>query len=122
MTDSTQRDSATDNSGNSSSSCRLPLAVPITKERYSQLRAEKARRSLYEFVRQAWHVLEPQVPFVDGIHVRGISDHLQAVTENRIRNLIVNVPPGHAKSLLAAVFWPAWAWIDHPETRWLFSS
>jgi hypothetical protein len=30
--------------------------------------------------------------------------------------------PGHAKSLLVAVFWPAWAWIDHPETRWLFSS
>jgi len=30
--------------------------------------------------------------------------------------------PGHAKSLLVAVFWPAWAWIEHPETRWLFSS
>ena len=42
--------------------------------------------------------------------------------EGRIRNLIVNIPPGHAKSLLTAVFWPAWVWIDHPETRWLFSS
>jgi hypothetical protein len=21
-----------------------------------------------------------------------------------------------------AVFWPAWVWIDHPESRWLFSS
>src|ERR1017187_7356769 len=30
--------------------------------------------------------------------------------------------PGHAKSLLTAVFWPAWVWIDHPEARWLFSS
>ena len=39
-----------------------------------------------------------------------------------ISNLIVNIPPGHAKSLLTAVFWPAWVWINHPEARWLFSS
>ncbi len=74
------------------------------------------------FVRQAWHVLEPQTRFVDGIHVRAICDHLQAMTEGRLANLIINVPPGHAKSLLTAVFWPAWTWIDHPESRWLFSS
>jgi len=36
--------------------------------------------------------------------------------------LIINVPPGHAKSLLTAVFWPAWVWIDNPQTRWLFAS
>ena len=56
------------------------------------------------------------------MHVRAVCDHLQAVSEGRIRNLIVNIPPGHAKSLLIAVFWPAWVWIDHPEARWLFSS
>ena len=83
---------------------------------------EQARRRLHEFVRQAWHVLEPETPFVDGIHVRAICEHLQMVTEGRIRNLIINIPPGHAKSLLSAVFWPAWVWIDHPEARWLFSS
>jgi predicted phage terminase large subunit-like protein len=90
--------------------------------RRDSLKAEKARRRLHEFVLQAWHVLEPDTKFVDGIHVRAICDHLQAITENRLRNLIINVPPGHAKSLLTAVFWPAWAWIDHPEIRWLFSS
>lgn len=87
-----------------------------------QLKTEKARRRLHEFVGQAWHVLEPQTAFVDGIHVRAICEHLQAAAEGRIRNLIINVPPGHAKSLLTAVFWPAWVWIDHPEARWLFSS
>jgi hypothetical protein len=86
------------------------------------LKAEKARRSLHEFVRQAWHVLEPQTPFVDGMHVHAICDHLQALTEGRLSHLIINVPPGHAKSLLTAVFWPAWTWVDHPESRWLFSS
>jgi hypothetical protein len=86
------------------------------------LKAEKARRRLHEFVEQAWHVLEPQKPFVDGIHVRAICEHLQALTEGRLSNLIINIPPGHAKSLLTAVFWPAWTWIEHPESRWLFSS
>jgi hypothetical protein len=86
------------------------------------LKAEKARRRLNEFVVQAWGVLEPATPFVDGVHVGAICDHLQAITEGRLRNLIINVPPGHAKSLLTTVFWPAWVWIDHPESRWLFSS
>ena len=87
-----------------------------------RLQAEKARRRLLEFVRQAWPVLEPETRFIEGMHIAAICEHLQALSEGRIQNLIVNVPPGHAKSLLMAVFWPAWVWIDHPETRWLFSS
>ncbi len=79
-------------------------------------------RSFREFVEQAWHVLEPSTAFVPGMHVDAICDHLQAVTEGRIRDLIINVPPGHAKSLLTAVFWPAWVWIDKPQTRWVFSA
>jgi hypothetical protein len=86
------------------------------------VRAEKARRSLYEFVLQAWPIVEPATPFVNGIHVEAICQHLQAVSEGKIGNLIINVPPGHAKSLLAAVLWPAWHWISRPATRWLFAS
>jgi predicted phage terminase large subunit-like protein len=73
-------------------------------------------------VQQAWHVLEPNVEFVAGVHVDAICEHLQAVTNGRIAHLIINVPPGHAKSLLTAVFWPAWVWINEPSSRWLFSS
>jgi hypothetical protein len=81
------------------------------------LKAEKARRNLKELVIQAWPVLEPPTLFVDGIHIDAICQHLQAVTEGRIANLIITVPHRHAKSLLTAVFWPAWVWIDHPEAR-----
>jgi len=56
------------------------------------------------------------------MHVHAVCDHLQAVAEGHIRNLIINIPPGHAKSLLSAVFWVAWWWILHPEARGLFSS
>lgn len=89
---------------------------------FQRLKAEKARLSLEQFVKQAWSILEPGTQFVGGIPMEAICAHLQAITEGRIQNLIINVPPGHAKSLLTAVFWPAWVWIDHPEIRWLFSS
>ena len=80
------------------------------------LKAEKARLSLKEFVIQAWRILESK-KFVGGIHVDAICSHLQAVSEGQIQNLIINVPPRHTKSLLTAVFWPAWVWIDHPEVQ-----
>lgn len=48
--------------------------------------------------------------------------HLQAMIEGRIKDLIINIPPGHAKSLLACVFLPAWVWIKRPGYRFLFGS
>jgi hypothetical protein len=50
---------------------------------YRQVKAEQARRSLREFLEQAWPVLEPHTPFVPGIHVDAICQHLQAITEGR---------------------------------------
>jgi predicted phage terminase large subunit-like protein len=87
-----------------------------------KLEREYATRSLREFVRQAWHVVEPFTPFVPGWHIDAICDHLEAVTRGDIRNLLINVPPRHMKSLLVSVFWPAWEWIRSPQRRWLYSS
>ena len=112
----TTPDSAPKNSMKCNGSWNVP---PFQLE---MVKAEKARRSLKEFVIQAWHILEPSTEFVDGTPIDAICAHLQAVTEGRIAHLIINVPPGHAKSLLVCVFWPAWVWIDQPESRWLFAS
>ena len=46
----------------------------------SKLRAE---RSLIEFGRQAWHVIEPQEPFIGGKHIDAMCDHLQALIDAR---------------------------------------
>jgi len=78
--------------------------------------------SLYEFVRQAWHVLEPSTEYVDGWHIRTMCEHLEAVSDGRIRDLLINVPPRHMKSLTASVFWPCWVWTKNPERRWLYCS
>ncbi|HEV8176915.1 MAG TPA: hypothetical protein VGP44_04435, partial [Gemmatimonadales bacterium] len=72
-------------------------------------------------MRQAWSIVDPD-PFVDGIHIQAICEHLEAVDRGVIRNLVINVPPRHSKSLVTSVLWPCWRWIDHPETRWLCAS
>lgn len=73
---------------------------------------DKARceLSLYEYMKQAWPVLEPGVKFVDGWAVQAIAEHLQAVTEGQCTRLLINVPPGMSKSMLTNVFWPSWEW------------
>jgi predicted phage terminase large subunit-like protein len=79
-------------------------------------------QSLPEFIRQAWHVVEPATPYVHGWHLDAISDHLKAISVGHIRNLIINIPPRYMKSLSVCVFWPCWEWTDRPSLRWLFSS
>jgi predicted phage terminase large subunit-like protein len=83
---------------------------------------ELATRRLRDLVLQAWAVVEPSTPFVPGWHIDAIIEHLEAVTLGQIRNLLINVPPRHMKSLLVSVLWPAWEWIRFPERRWLYSS
>ena len=81
-----------------------------------------AERSLVEYVRQAWDVLEPATDYIHGWHVEVICEHLEAVTRGEIKNLIINVPPGCMKSLLVSVMWPTWDWIAHPHRRYLTAS
>ncbi len=79
-------------------------------------------RTLREFVRAAWHVLEPQKVFVDNWHIGAICEHLQAMTEGQLFRLIINMPPRSMKSLLASVMWFVWTWTVDPSSRWLTGS
>lgn len=87
-----------------------------------ELERELTRKSLYHFSQKAWHVIEPGRRFVPGWHIQAISEHLEAVFHGEIRNLLINVPPRHMKSIETSVLFPAWAWANRPEIRWLFSS
>jgi predicted phage terminase large subunit-like protein len=87
-----------------------------------QLEAELCRRSLKRFTEKIWDEIEPNTPFIDGWHIDAICQHLEAVTRGEIRNLVINIPPRHAKSILISVVWPAWVWTFNPSSRWIFSS
>ena len=82
----------------------------------------KAEASLYEFVKQAWLVVEPGVPFIDGWHLQIICEHLEAITHGDLRRLLINIPPRHAKSTIVSVMWPCWEWIHRPEEKYLCAS
>lgn len=81
-----------------------------------------AEENLIDYIKQAWHVVEPGTPFVPGWHIDAICEHLVAVQSLQIRNLIINMPPRHMKSLAVSVFFPTWAWINDPYSRFLYSS
>lgn len=69
------------------------------------------RRSLGEFVKRAWHVIEPpSQSLIWGWAMQSICDHLQGVTEGLFRWLLINVPPGMSKSTITGVMWQAWEW------------
>jgi predicted phage terminase large subunit-like protein len=87
-----------------------------------ELTALQAARKLKEFVRQAWQVIEPETPFTDGWVIDAMCDHLEAVIRGQIRDLIINIPPRHMKSLLTSVFMPVWRWLERPGEQFLFSS
>ena len=87
-------------------------------------RAEKARRSLAAFVRQAWEIIEPSTPLTWNWHIDVICSHVQALLEGKLatQNLIINVPPGSMKSTIVSVCAPAWMWLHRPGWRGLFAS
>lgn len=100
----------------------VQLTEPIDPRLLEAARSVLCERSLHDFVRQAWHVVEPGTQFVDSWHVGAICEHLEACTRGQVRRLIINIPPRCMKSLLVSVFWPAWVWCTRPHARWLFSS
>ena len=93
------------------------------KPALARIRAERARRGLglHDFIRDAWRWVDPSPPSF-GRYTRTLAWILEQVLKGRIRRLIINVPPGHMKSLSVSVFWPAWAWLMRPELRFAFTA
>lgn len=96
-------------------------ALQFTSADWIAIEKEISRRSLAEFAKLAWHVLEPSTDLKWGWALDAICEHLEAVTSGEITRLLMNVPPGSMKSLLTGVIWPAWEWgpKDLPQHRFL---
>ena len=84
--------------------------LKLTHEDRLAVERELSRRSLADFAKLAWHVLEPSTPLRWGWALDAICQHLEAVTYGDIKRLLMNVPPGTMKSLLTGVIFPAWEW------------
>lgn len=86
------------------------MNLNLSDEDWLGIERELCSRSLAEFVRRAWHILEPGQPYIHGWHVDAICEHLEAITDGDLSRLLINIPPGTMKSTLTSVFWPAWEW------------
>lgn len=84
-------------------------------------RALVEKGGLYDFVQMAWREVEPAT-FQANWHLEEVCAHLEAVSRCEILRFLLNEPPGCTKSLLINVLWPAWEWIKHPSTKWIYAS
>jgi hypothetical protein len=82
------------------------------------------RRSLADFTRQAWHLIEPSTPLIWGWHIEAVCQHVEALLIGRLgkRNLLILEPPGTMKSIVTGVMAPAWMWMRNPAWRSVFAS
>lgn len=80
---------------------------------------ERCIRSLADFIRATWHVLEPGTKLRWNWHLDIMCRELEAVLAGDVRELVFCVPPGKMKSLVVSVFFPAWEWLHRPEERYL---
>ncbi len=117
----------------------LPSLEPVEKRPATPVPSRAARersrlrRSLKDFFRAGWHVLEPTTPFQAAKHLDVLCDHLQAQLEGwaakqadptfepPIQNLLATLPPGTLKSR-ALVMASAWAWVRWPSLKMLATS
>ena len=81
-----------------------------------------------EFIRQAWHIIEPGSEYIHGWHIDFIAEHLMAITNNEVlddgslyNRLMIAIPPGMMKSLTVNVFFPAFEWgpCNMPHMRYI---
>lgn len=105
------------------------------------LKRELYKRSFYDFVKDYWHIADVPYKFIDGKVVQFFCETFQYfcrrwvgytpvnidvpkasetidvidVREDK-RNININIPPRHSKSMIFNVLGPTWLWIFYPIT------
>jgi predicted phage terminase large subunit-like protein len=97
--------------------------------------------NLAEFVSAAWDTVEPSTPLRWNWHIDFLCYHVEAVLRGPpsaavipslcpytgrpwawVQNLLINIPPGTAKSLIVSVFAWAWLWLWKPSAKGIYAS
>jgi hypothetical protein len=94
-----------------------PHKLPPLDDIEAQI-AARCEKRLALFIREAWPYVDP-VPYVHGRHVDVMCEYLEAAMAGEIPNLLINVPPGHQKSLTVSVFLHPWRWTTRPQHRFM---
>lgn len=95
----------------------------LTPSEVPQEVAQETRQIAFsDFVREAWHVVEPATEYLHNWHIDAIGVFLEKIEAGDITRAVINIPPRSMKSLLVRVLWPCWIWTRKPGTKFLFGS
>lgn len=86
------------------------------------LRRRKLKSSLHQFLKEAWPVWMGSRPFRDSWPISAITEHVEAVIQGEIPNLLINQPPRTSKSSIVGVALVPWIWITYPHMHALCAS
>lgn len=86
------------------------------------LRRRKLKKSLHAFLKEAWPIWMGERPFRDSWYIGAIAEHIEALANGQIRNLLLNQPPRTTKSSLCGVCLVPWIWINDPSVHALCAS
>lgn len=84
--------------------------MQLMRQDWAALEREISRRSIAEYLKLAWRVIEPGMAYVHGWHMDAMAEHLYAVYLGQINRLLINIPPGTSKSTAVSVVFPSWLW------------
>lgn len=84
--------------------------------------AKLSRNHLGAFTRKAFEVIEPSHPLEWNWHIDCISEHLEAVFNNELKDLIINIAPRTLKSVHVAQIAPAWQMGRNPSHQFIGAS
>jgi len=80
------------------------------------------REKFDAFASKGFQILEPGNPFQYNWHIGCVSEHLQAVWDGEIQDLIINEPPRTLKSVQVAQLFPAWGIGKQPHHQFIGAS
>ncbi|MDB9801073.1 hypothetical protein OAB94_01725 [Flavobacteriaceae bacterium] len=89
--------------------------------------AQLCRIDFHYFVVKFWDVIISE-PFIDNWHIKEICDELQVMAirvknrEDKLYDMVINVPPGSSKSTICTVMLPVWCWLIDESLRTLTAS
>jgi predicted phage terminase large subunit-like protein len=82
------------------------------------------RESFFEFVKEFWDVIITEEPVLNW-HIPYLCAEMQQVAErvfrgeDKLHDLIINIPPGTTKSTICSIMFPAWVWTRKPDARFI---
>jgi predicted phage terminase large subunit-like protein len=77
--------------------------------------ASICRQSFYQFVKEFWEVIVHD-PLLPNWHIPYLCNELQLIAdrvtnkEEKLHDLVINIPPGSSKSTIISQMFPAWVW------------